>query len=214
MSQTALSTFYNDVRLDAPGCPDILILRALNRTIRDFCRRVPVLRKEQSIWLIQNRSCYELDVPANTKIGFIQSIVNSDGKKIEALNELELDKRSIGWRSIVSTNVEGYLMPVLGELRVYPIPEEMEVNALTVYFSLIPTKEAIDFESELADRYEQLLIDGAISWILLRPNQKWTNPAAAKIHMIEYETALQNAIIDTMRNNVRSEIKVTLRPLA
>jgi len=87
MSQTALSTLYNDIRIDVPSCPDPIILRALNRTLREFCGRVPVLRKELPIWLIKDRACYELDIPANTRIGFIQSVVNSDGRKIDALNE-------------------------------------------------------------------------------------------------------------------------------
>ena len=214
MSQTALSSFYNDIRIDVPGCPDLLILRALNRALRDFCKRVPVLRKTLSIWLIKDRPCYELDVPANTKLGYIISVVNSDGVPIDAVNETELTKLSTGWRTLVGPDTKGYLMPELGEFRAYPIPEASKANALSVVFSLIPTKQAVDFEEELADRYEQLLIDGALSWLFLRPNQKWLNPSLAAVHNTKYEKSIQDAGIDAMRNNVRSELTITLRPLA
>ena len=213
MSDTAFSTLYDDIRLDIPGAPDALIEQALNRTARFFCREVPVLRCTSEIWLIPDRADYILDIPANTVVGHIISLDYNDSL-IPGTNETMLDKKDKGWRIQTGTTIENYLQPRLGTIRLYPIPEESEPDAIKAHLSLIPTRDATGFEENLMARYDDLLIDGALSWLFSRPSQKWESPQSALEYRAMHEIELERAAIDNFHNNVQSELSVRMKPLA
>lgn len=213
MSDTLLSTLYSDISIDVPGCPDRLMLRSLNRTMRDICKRVPLIKHTAAIWLIPGRSCYSLDLPSKRKIGFIDD-VTYDGSIILATNETMRSQRDPTWRTKEAEDPTHYLQENLGSIRIFPIPTVSKANAISVELSLIPTKDEDEFDDELIDRYEQLLIDGALSWLFARPNQKWTDLQQAQLHYGLYEGGIENAAIDAMRSNVKSDLTMKLKPLA
>jgi hypothetical protein len=208
MSMTALSTLYDDLRINVPGCPNMILLKGLNWAIRELCKRQPVWRQSVTVWLIANRSCYRLNYPANSNIGIIISLNDKEGRKVSPITESELDEMDSTWRKRVADPVKAYLQPELNTLQVYPIPETGQSDALTAITSLVPSRDATEFDSELLNRYDQLLIAGAAYWIQSRPNWKWTSMEQAAVNHSIFTDYFEEAAINTTLNNVKAELKM------
>jgi hypothetical protein len=211
----SLTTLRPNVAMDAPGAPIMLIDAAMNRAARKFLQRAPVWKYIVPVWPIPERACYSLDIPADTEIGDILGVTYLE-REIEATTAAELTEMNRAWRTLQGGAVSHYLREDLNALTLYPIPDNTvnEEDSISVKLSLVPSVDRMEIEDHIIERYGTLIEHEALAWLLSRPGQKWSNPAAASDHRSEYYHGLSQAIVDENHNNVRSELQVSMRPFA
>jgi hypothetical protein len=75
-----------------------------------------------------------------------------------------------------------------GMLRVYWTPQEDQRDAIHVRAAFTPSASACEIDEDFfANRYRQVVIDGALAAILLLPGQPFTNVAVARAKQQDFE---------------------------
>ena len=84
-------------------------------------------------------------------------------------------------------------------LRLGWTPTVDEKGAISVRVAVAPRADACEIDREFFhDLHRQAIIDGALSRILMMPNQPWTNAALARVAQAEFERSAGEARRDAL----------------
>lgn len=196
MPMAELKDLYPDIRLEAEGCPTAVMDRAIQMTLRDFCRDtwywlhdiepltlVPFIAEAPDTYL------YQLDVPDEAEVLAIDSLL-LDNLPLSMKTPGWLDEYLPGWRG--SSGHPQYFLMLSGKtIRFVPAANEVMPNAVTGQIALIPTPKARTFADGLMD-YDAGLAQGALAK-LLNMNKPWANPQRAQMTRAVYLEAVSDA---------------------
>lgn len=191
-----LKDLYPDIRLEVDGCPVSVMDRAIQMTLRDFCRDtwywlhdiepltlVPFIEEAPDTYL------YQLDVPDEAQVLAIDTLI---------LNNLPLSMKTPGWLDEYLPGWRGasgqpqYFLMLSGKtVRFVPAANEVMPNAITGQVALIPMAKARTFGDVLMD-YESALASGALSK-LLNMNKPWASPQRGQMCRQEFLDGVSDA---------------------
>jgi hypothetical protein len=143
-----------------------------------------------------------IDVTAGEAVYLLEPPTGSDIAVVMAaqFNTVPLDNRSTswldreipGWRSIRKT--PKYFTQVNPEeIILAAVPDISMTGALTMTLALQPSQRASDFPSWIFNKYIYELADGALSKLMLMPEQPWTDIRNGTDRRMRFEAAMANA---------------------
>lgn len=181
----SLDLFLPKVHQFAPGVADPTAYEWLREAAIEFCARTRSWRSFDE-YTVVGREAEEVRAPDGAVIHEIE-LVRFNGVDLKPAAPSDLDLETPGWRTGTA----------VGRPRFYT---QMEPNTLalaplgagsvTAWLVLKPAPDALEVPDFLADQHRQVIADGALSRILLLPNQPYSNPALANAMMGSFQRAL------------------------
>lgn len=176
-----LMALADRIRIEVPGCPDLLIEQHLLRTARMFCR-------DTHVWTVPLDPIYPYEVGRGQDQPFYDLDLPTDSALLSVFLA-EQDERPIGF------NVR--LNPYPGIQFDRPKP----LNPITVHAVLQPAHDATTIPDQLLFDYQEALIGGTLARLMLMPKRDWTMPEVAPVHQSAYDTGVGEARVRRSRGN-------------
>jgi len=166
----SLDEFLQHINLYAPGCAAPTAYFGIRQAAIEFCERTRMWRFED-YFEVQGTESEAMFAPAASVIHDIEAAWFDD-QKLTPKTVDWLDKNCNGWRDGSLTGQPQYITQTEpNTLRIVP------AAAGTVKVSLIlkPAQDADEVPDFLVDQYRMVIGNGALSYILVIPNQSFTN---------------------------------------
>lgn len=175
----------SDVMVTVPGCPDMVVDRALARAARQFCSDTHAWRvTTEPQPVIQGLREVQLGTPTNTSI-LRPYWVTLEGRQLFGVSESALVAKE--------GKPSGYAISSEGVLLLDRLPTETIVqDALIANFSVTPQRGHAILADEL-DPYLEAVQILATAFLLTMPNVEWRDPKAASDMFSLYQGALPEA---------------------
>ena len=190
------SAWFPDVLVHVPGAPNPTIEVALCRAAREFFRRTRAWMAwlDPATTLAGDNLEYDFDLPADTDVVRLErATVGGTPLGLMPWRQIKADpvQHDVGERGLLSGDLLAFRLPgtfAAGE----------QVQALV---SLMPTLAAADIPDELADRYREVIAEGAKAQLLVIPSTTFHNPPAAAIAKAEFERGIAQHAVDVFRSH-------------
>ena len=205
-----IDDFIPEVAMNALGCPDPMMEKAVINSLREFC-------KESLYWAADadpidveaGVHTYELESPESDSLVSGILMIAYDGKPLVPTSEDLLDLQwpsfqqkynrnfnssaSTPWRHVVSSIPAAYYQPTSRTVRLVGIPETSLAGGLTMKVGLIPTIDADEVGDIIYEDYSEAISYGALYRLLIQPKKEWTNREGAAAYKLLFDQAMSEA---------------------
>lgn len=167
-----LDEFLPNIRMYAPGVADPTAYFAIRQAAIEFCERTRMWRYDDEFEIAADDN-EGLFAPSNAVIHEIEEVW-FEGVKLRRVTPAKLDDLIPGWRSddTKPTGTPSYVTQTAPN-EIILVPFGTGTVKLTLF--LKPAQDADEVPDFLADQYRETIAFGALSRILLIPNQSFTN---------------------------------------
>lgn len=198
MAQTPLIDIIPDIAQICRKAPNATLIRALNRSTREFCK--------QSRWM-------RFALVGATEIGTqLYSMGSDPDLEIIGLKAVSSAARTGNTRpralavSVPTGWLPGqpngapmrYAYVPEGQMALNPTPDKVYDLLLTIVVQ--PTLAANSIPGQLLTRWDRVIKAGALAYLLEVPGQPWTDPVQAVAKMREFQSGINNARADEQRD--------------
>jgi len=193
---TALSVLVPDVRVEIPEIQTFVAERQLLRAAREFCEITRAWRVDIQVSVTADAPTVDLTaaLPANTELVDIVSVKNLiGGAPIRPTTYKRLDEDSNDWRTETNTDASWYVLDGNNTIRFIPIPSITTVNKYYVRLAVKPLLTATVIDSIVANKYDEVLVHGALSKLYLIPRKPWTDASLAPYRLALFERSMPAA---------------------
>lgn len=207
---TRYENFLPEVLPYARDCPEVVAINAVRNACIDFC--------DQSLWLLYHHdpidvvageSTYELDLPDGTTTARILDAWY-DSTPLAPIGEDDLKSMFYSdWRDALGEpRFYTHLDP--SELVLAPIPQEDADEALAMIVALRPTRDSVEVDDTLYERWAEWIGWGARARLHDIPAQPFTDPAMAMKARQMFQHGIGLAKIERNRGLTRHVAHVKL----
>ena len=201
----AWSSFYPDLLMHVPGCPDILADQALCRSAREFFQRTFAWQE----WLdpITTSSTtreYDMDAPMDSVILRIER-ATLDGNPFDVQSIRTLDKDP----TVHTFNKPG--LATLDRQQIVLTQEISDSSVLRIQVSLMPTTSADGLPNAFFEQYMEEIIHGAKYRLMAMTGEKFGNPELAALARGEFERGINTKAVTAWRGNTGKTPRARLR---
>ena len=213
---TSYESFLPRIYIDAPGCPEVLVIQVVRDAAIDFCTRSNFIQRDHDpITALAGVSNYDLDPPIGQLVVKVMKCwyknyeltpVAPDYINAPAFYNATID-------DAVPLGAEPSMFTQKDErtFSVYPIQTMTTANALTLRVSLKPTRASTSCEDSLFEDYADVIAHGALSRLLASPGKAYSNPSLVVMHAAQFMAGVNEARQRASRGNVRSSMQVRMR---
>lgn len=175
----------SDVMVAVPGCPDMMVEKALSRAARQFCLDTHAWRvTTESQPVIKGLRDVSLGAPTGTSI-LRPFWVTLEGRQLLGVSESKI--------STDEGTPTGYVISPSGTLMLDCLPRETVVqDALIAHFSVVPKRNEAILADEL-DQYLEVISTLATAFLLTMPGVEWRDRQGASDMFSMYQSALPEA---------------------
>lgn len=193
---------YPDLIPYLRGCPEPIVLSAIRRMTRKFCSRSEAWRVElDPITLREGITEYEIDAPFDAEI--------------RRISELRINTEDGVDAGIPGTLIpdDKYLYDRYDDSKVvlddaYE-PTEDVTNGLEIKVVLVPKRDADRIDVFFLDMWQDVIIGGVMSDLMVMPNVKWSDPARALIGNQEYLRGISMARAELDRQSTNRTLSIS-----
>lgn len=185
----------------APGCPEPTAVEHLRKAAQKFCERT-------RIW----RVCSDFDVEGGCdEVLCLPSYAQLHEIEQAWFNCIELEARAFGSfdRHCQEDGNPHYITQSTAK-SVRLVPGAQEKGTLKLHLFVKPSNDAEDIPDCLGE-FEQALADGALSRILLLPNQPFSDPAMAGNYAAAFQAELDRNFTRNLKGQQRAPMRTKAR---
>lgn len=210
MAIIALTTWFNDVLPDVPGCLEAVALDAILDAAIVFCARTKVHKVDlDPIMLLANTPSTPFVAPASapqTRVVEIrEATYGTTSLMFKDPDWLRVHYDPI-WRT--KTGTPQFITQDDEEsFRVVPYLTVNSTVALNLFVSLKPTATATDIEARLWREYREVIQAGALARLMLSPKKPYSNATLGAIHNDAFENAIARITHKAFKGHVRSRTR-------
>lgn len=165
-----LDDFLQHINLYAPGCALPAAYFGIRQAAIEFCERTKLWRYEDE-FTTSGDEPEGLPAPSGSVVHQIEGAW-FDGRELTPKTVEWLDKNIDGWRDGSATGQPHYITQIEpGTLRIVP----SQAGTVNVALILKPSQDAEEVPDFLVDEHRATIAYGALSHILVIPNQSFTN---------------------------------------
>lgn len=168
----ALDVLLPNIRMYAPGVADPTAYFAIRQAAIEFCERTRSWRYED-LFSISAQDAEAIFAPSKSVIHDIDAVF-FDGVKLKPKTPVQLDAIMPAWRS-GSEKPNSFPMYVTQTEQNTITLVPASAGTLNISLFLKPAQDADQLPDFLVDQYREPIAWGALSRILLIPNQSFTN---------------------------------------
>lgn len=186
----ALTEFLPRVTLVAQGVPDDVAVEYLRQAAFHFARDSLLLKRE-----------LRFDVQAGVRDYYLS---NGDHEQVHYIDEIGFGKSraTCHCRSSPSKGIpcREFQFEPNDKIILANSPKSDGENQLFVRYFAVPTQSACEVDKLLFDRYHDVIVNGALSELLLMRKYDFADPQMAMFYKREYQQGLAKAKIDVARD--------------
>lgn len=203
----AWRTWFPDLALHVPGCPNVLMEHELRRAAQAFFRQTRAWKVDQALKPVAAGA----DVVPITPDNADQELVRVegawwDGRSMSPVTPEVIDREFVQeWQGHTGTP-EHYMELAPGELRIYPIPQADASQGLRLRLSVAPSDEATGLPDDIAVRYRDEIHVGAKARLMLVPGKPWSSPDLAAVYGQAFAGMVAKATVRAARAGVGARI--------
>ena len=178
--------------------PSIVLARAFVRAYRDFCNQTRWLKVNVTGATAAGTTQYDLGTDPFVEIVGIAAVQASDS----ANQKWNLTPSNSGmWDPNRGTDRPmAYTYVPNGQIALYATPNA--VYNLLVSAIVQPKSETVaQIPSECLSKYSNEIEAGALAYLLMIPNEPWTNPQLAQVWGAQFRSGIANAKADVARQH-------------
>lgn len=205
---TRYEAFLPEVLPYVPECPEQVAINAIRNACIEFCEKSQYwLYDHDPISGVAGVSTYELDLPDYT----------APARVLDAwYNNIPLTPRGedeikrtypFDWRQMEGNPVF-FIQQVPTEVILVPKPMLAASLALKLIVVLKPTRDSVQIDDEIYDRWAEGIAYGARARLHALPNQPFSDPVAAVKYTSMFETAIGRAKVARNRGLARATQRV------
>lgn len=201
---TPLSSFLPEILLSAPGLADVIAESYVRNSAIKFCNLTRYVIETLDSQTIRSGE-YEVDliVSGGEEVAAVKSVY-VDGRPIDPISEQDLSSQYGGWKTY--TGWPKHYLSDAAILRLFPIPTAEIVVDVTV--AKRPTSTAVTVNDVLYKEWREAIVAGALSQILLVPNQTFTNPQIALVQNQIFSDWVVTAQAKSYKQTNRAALRV------
>ena len=192
MARVSFKELAPEVLSVAAACPVPTIVRTLRATAIDLAQRTECMRfMIPKTYAPAGSATVEIPVPCDMVLVAPQRLTTGGGDYLEPISlgllegdMADLDTVGTPTNWIRSSNS-------INQIILYPCPAT-DVY-LTGQVAVKPSRDAQEIEEIYLDRYQQILVDGALARLLAVPSAPWYDGKVAAYHKSVYESQLDEA---------------------
>lgn len=214
---TPYESFFPYILPEVPGAPEPIVLMAIRNSAIEFCERSLILTRDHDpITLRPNVIDYDLEPPIKeTLIMKIQQAF-LNGTKIDAMapdfvkDAATYNRRYDGYESAPSLP-KAYLQKSEREITVWPVPDKVYRNGLTMRVSLKPTRDSDQVEDVVYEDYAEVIAAGALFRLMSSAGKPYTNLEMAAVNKVAFDRGVNTAKLRANTGHTRANLSVKLR---
>ncbi|MBI5255524.1 MAG: hypothetical protein HY855_03420 [Burkholderiales bacterium] len=171
----AWSTFLPDVLPSVQGCPVLVAEQRLRRASQLFFEKSRAWSVRTALMAVAaDQSDVTVTLPdSQTELVRVEAAW-LDGRKLTPATARELDDSCEDWTELVGTPSH-VVQLTPGVVRLFRIPTAAATEGLRLRASVRPSETATGIPDDLAVKYRDALIKGAIGLLLMIPKRPWTD---------------------------------------
>lgn len=205
----SLSDFLPGVRMDAPGCPEAVMLKAIRETVRDLCGTGLWSEDLYKISLAAGYPEYDIELPPGAVLMTILS-AKYNGSPVSVYTSNEMDDKVSNWREATGTGISAVIVDDDDVVRVYPIPTAAEADCLLLHASLKPSVTATTCGDVFAD-WSETVEHGALARLKAQTGKPWTDKENVMYHNGEYSKGRAKAKARVLRGRSDKPLRAESR---
>ena len=190
-----------------PNCSQLLAEQQIRRAAIVLCEESKILKHEEGpIGVTSGTSEYSFTPPTDTE-RVRTEWVTYDDRQLTPTTETSISIDNPRWTT--TTGEPAYFMENNpGQIRLWPTPNATVASILKLRYSLRPTITSTSLSDTVMQDFRQPLVNGALSFLYLMPNQTWTNPDLGMALNQSFQVSILQAKQQARDGNVRSIRKV------
>lgn len=186
----SLTEFLPRVTLIAKGVPDDVALEYLRQAAQTLARDSLLLKRE-----------LRLDVQAGVRDYYLD---NGDAEQVHYVDEIHLGKRKpcsgFHYKPMRYFACGAFTFEPNDKIILQKAPLADAENQLYVRYFAMPTQNACEVDKLLFDRYHDVVVNGALSQLLLMRQYAFADPQMAMMYERHFKQGIAQAKIDVMRD--------------
>lgn len=214
---TPYESFFPYVLHEVPGAPDPVVVMAIRNACIEFCERSLILTRDHDpITLTPRVVDYDLEPPIkDTLIIKIQKVF----VERNAINPLSPDH--VATADIYNRRYEAYeanpstpnyyLQKDERTITVWPMPDKVYRNALTMRVAMKPTRDSESVEDVIYEDYAEVIAAGALSRLMASSGKPYNNIQMAAVHKMAFERGVNLAKLRMNAGHTRANLTVKMR---
>lgn len=190
-----------------PNCSQLLVEQQVRRAAIVLCDESKILKHEEGpLGVTSGTAEYSFTPPAQTE-RVRTEWVTYDDRQLTPTTETSIAIDNPQWTTTLGE--PAYFMEANpGYIRLWPTPNSTVANILRLRYSLRPTLDSTSLSDVVMQDYTQPLVNGALSFLYLMPNQTWTNPDLGMAMNQSFQISILQAKKQARDGNVKSIRKV------
>lgn len=188
-----LEEFLPRVSLVAKGVPDDVALEYLRKAAFQLARDSLLLKRELRLDVQAGVQDYYLTNGENEQVHFIHSVQYGKGR---AWSSCQSHACFVPLKHCRST---AFRFEVPDKVILTQAPKADGDAQLRVCYFATPTQNACEVDKLLFDRYHDVVVDGALSWLLVMRQYDFADPQMAVFYGRQFRQGITQAKIEVMR---------------
>ena len=187
-----LTELVKDVQVIVPEVPKFVAERQLLRALRDFAEETRAWRVDIQVGTTASTATTDITslLPTGTELVDIISMKNSaGGAPVEPVTYAYLDENVSDWRGQEALNANWFVLEDNNVIRFVYTPSATEANKYYVRAAVKPLLTATAIDDRVVNKYDEVLVDGALGRLLAMPRKPWTDFQLAEYHFVQFESA-------------------------
>ena len=207
-----LDEFYPYILAEVQGCPNPLININLVAASIEFCTKsLAWTGLTAAIPLVNAQPDYVITAPADAR-ALMATKVWVDGSRMDPVTDDNLAAKLPNWQTATGSTPAYFNSAITrGSVRVYPTPDNVTTQALTIRAAFIPTPTATTLPDFLGQYHMESIASGVKSRLLAMPNLAWSNPALGVYHKGLFDAAIIDARINELHDRTQGSITAAPR---
>lgn len=200
MTYIPYANFLREVLPYCSSAPEIVAQNAIRNAAIEFC--------DKSHWLlytpdaangVANVSEYDIDTPNDTRLARLITAWWDNAQIMPKSEEQLRDLYGVDWRTITGSPNAYTRTDDTTQIVVVPYPVVSEPSALTMIIAIAPTRDSLTCDSDLYERWAEVIAHGALARLMSTPAQAYTNMSASVAHAVQFRAGISDAKIERNR---------------
>lgn len=214
---TNYESFFPYILPEVPGAPEPVIVLAIRNAAIEFCERSLILTRDHDpITLVPKVVDYDLEPPIKETLIIKIQRAFVEGSKIDPLAPDQIRDPAIYNRLYAEyeeqpSTPQYYLQKDERSITVWPVPDKIYRNALTMRVAMKPTRDSESVDDVIFEDYAEVIAAGALSRLMASAGKPYTNVQMAAVNKMMFDRGVNLAKLRMNAGHTRANMTVKMR---
>ena len=214
---TPYESFFPYIMPEVPGAPEPLVVMAIRNSCIEFCERSLILTRDHDPITMRTKIIdYDLEPPIKETLVIKIQQVWVEGSKIyplapDAIRAAGIYNRLYSEYEENLSTPQFYLQKDERTITVWPVPDKVYRNGLTLRVALKPTRDSENVDDVLLEDYAEAIAAGALQRLMSSAGKPYTNIQMAAVNKMIFDRGVNLAKLRMNAGHSRASLTVKMR---